>query len=337
MIAPLQLVWIAFIAFLFLILLVLMEMHRINYRRENEEIFGTDEFNRKVKEFGLQVKEQHTLDKLVRKSTYENKDAVLNSSNLFENAVTNFYEFRNVEHVRDETLESVALLRKTLGFTASNPLATVVSTRQFNVRDRVDLVFDNGRVSKHSEILFRSERDWTISYDGSSGPGRNFEGEELLVRWTRPNDAVYSAHVKVKRCIGSSLVLEHTSVLDKVQLRRWVREQVSFPVEAIFADGTTCEGRLFDLSAGGILIGLPKECPGGTRIRIKFELPSFGPEDVEIDILRCLGNKNVDYPHLFCLTAAFAGAFGWTQERVLQYIFEVHRKEKYEKHQSENV
>jgi hypothetical protein len=70
------------------------------------------------------------------------------------------------------------------------------------------------------------------------------------------------------------------------------------------------------------------ECPSGQHINIKFELPGFGVQDVEIEILRSLGKKNPAYPDYFSLTASFTGAFGWTQESVLQYIFEVHKPKK---------
>ena len=63
-------------------------------------------------------------------------------------------------------------------------------------------------------------------------------------------------------------------------------------------------------------------------MRIQFELPSFGDEDVEIEILRNLGHKNQDYPNYYCHTASFKGAFGWTQERVLQYLFETNKRKK---------
>lgn len=333
MIEPLQLVWIAGIVFAVFGLLVLLEVHRINFRREHEEMFGTDAFDEKVKAFEFTDKERRTLEKMVRASSFENKDAIINSSGLFEAAVTNFYDFRDVFTIRDETVEAVESVRNKMNFTASNPLTQVVSTRQFNVGNRIDLFLDNGRAFKHSEIISRTEKVWAISYDGSCGPESSFVGKEILVRWTRPDDAVYSTKLIVHSCLPGQLLLPHSSSLEKKQLRRWVRELVSFPVQASFPDGSTCEGRLFDLSAGGIMIGLPADCGAGLHLRIHFELPSFGEEDVEIEILRNLGRKNRDYPDYFCLTASFAGAFGWTQERVLQYIFEVNKN----KNQCSNV
>lgn len=326
---PLYLVWIAGTICLFFALFALWEILCINRRRENEEMFGTQIFDVKVAAFGFSDKEKRTLDKIIRTSSFENKDAILNSSGLFEQAVTTFYDVRDVFDVRDETLEAVSRLRDKMNFTASNPLSEIFSTRQFNVGDRIDLVPENGIVIKRSDIVWRTEKEWAISYDGSDGPARSFVGRDIRIRWTRPDDAIYSTTLTVRRLDDSAnFVLLHSSSLDKRQLRRWVREQVAFPVTAVFENGETLGGTLLDLSAGGIMIGLPKECYPGQHLRIQFELPSFGDEDVEIQILRNLGQKNKDFPSYFCLTASFCGKFGWTQERVLQYLFELSKSKK---------
>ena len=331
MIFPAQLFWIVAILGLGLLLLVLVEIHRSNDRREHEEMFGTKDFDIKVQQNDLTPKEIRTLEKLVRASKFENKDAVLNSSHLFEAAVSDFYEFRNVDMVRDETLDAVSRLRAKLKFDAANPLTVIVCTRQFNVGNRVDILIDGREKLKHSEILSQKEKYWKVSYDGSFGPERSYVGKDVRIRWTRPEDAVYSAKVRVMASEPGVLVLRHSNELEKQQLRRWLREIVNFPVEVTFADGSKASGILYDLSAGGILIGLPCECESGQHVRIHFELPSFGPEDVEIEILRSLGHKNSEYPEFYSMTASFTGEFGWTQERVLQYIFEVNKRRKNEK------
>lgn len=329
MIEPLQIVWVASIVCLFIALLVLWEIHCINNRRENEEMFGTQAFDDKVAESGFSDKEIRTLDKIIRTSSFENKDAIINSSGLFEQAVSAFYDVRDVFDVRDETLEAVERLRNKMNFTASNPLSEVYSTRQFNVGDRIDMIPENGTLIKRSDIVWRTEKEWAISYDGSDGPAKSFVGRDIRIRWTRPDDAIYSTTVPIRRLDDSeNFVLPHSSTLDKRQLRRWVREQVAFPVTAVFENGETLCGTLLDLSAGGIMVGLPKECYPGQHMRIQFELPSFGDEDVEIEILRNLGQKNKEFPNYYCLTASFRGKFGWTQERVLQYLFELSKSKK---------
>ena len=328
MIEPLQLAWFAFIACMCFALLVLIEIHLINYRRENEVMFGTKVFDEKVAAIGFTDKEKRTLDKIIRASTFENKDAILNSSGLFEQAVTTFYDIRDVFGVTDETLAAVERLRTKLNFTASNPLAEVYSTRQFNVGDRIDLLLENGLRVKFSEIMARTEKDWTISFDTSDGSSFSLVNKEIKIRWTRPDDAIYTTVLPVRYAEAGHLVLMHSSTLEKRQLRRWVRKQVAFPVKAVFDDGNSIGGTLLDLSAGGIMVGLPRDCYPGQHLRIQFELPSFGNEDVEIEILRNLGRKNKDYPNYNCFTASFRGAFGWTQERVLQYLFEISKAEK---------
>lgn len=337
MVSPAHLVWLFFIIAMALALVALIEIHRINVRRDSMVMFGSDVFDEKVKEYGLEVKEIHTLEKLVRASKFENKDAVMNSASLFENAVSDFYEFRNVFTIRDETLASVEKLREMLGFTAKNPLAVVYSTRQFAVGDRVDVLLESGEKLKHSEILWKNEKEWSVLYDSSFGAAASFVGKNICIRWTRPEDAVYSAWLTVRSSNPGEFIIAHSTKLEKQQLRRWVREQVNFPVEAVFADGCKCKGCLYDLSAGGILIGLPRETSCGEHLHICFELPSFGPQDVEIEILRNLGHKNAQYPELFSMTASFIGAFGWTQESVLQYIFEVHKSRKMNENVSENT
>ena len=292
-------------------------------------MFGTQTFDAQVSERGFSDKEIRTLDKIIRTSSFENKDAILNSSGLFEQAVSTFYDVRNVFSVRDETVEAVERLRNKMNFTASNPLSEIYSTRQFNVGDRIDIIPENGTLIKRSEIIWRTEKEWAISYDGSDGPASSMVGRNIRIRWTRPDDAIYSTMVPIRRLDDSAnFVLPHSASLDKRQLRRWVREQVAFPVTAVFENGETLYGTLLDLSAGGIMIGLPKECYPGQHMRIQFELPSFGDEDVEIEILRNLGQRNQDFPNYYCLTASFRGKFGWTQERVLQYLFELSKSKK---------
>ena len=320
----------ALVACLVFTLIVLVEISRINKRRENEEMFGTQAFDEKVEAVGFPDKEKRTLDKIIRASAFENKDAILNSSGLFEQAVSAYYDVENVfDKKLDNDIAIVEELRHKMNFTASNPLSEIYSTRQFNVGDRIDLVPENGSLIKRSDIVWRTEREWAISYDGSDGPASSFVNRTIRVRWTRPDDAIYSTSIDVLHVDETNnLVLTHSSSLDKRQLRRWVREQVAFPVTAVFENGDTLGGTLLDLSAGGIMIGLPKECYPGQHLRIQFELPSFGDEDVEIEILRNLGQKNKDFPNYYCLTASFRGKFGWTQERVLQYLFELSKSKK---------
>lgn len=311
--------------------LVLIEIQLMYNRRENEVMFGTDAFNEKIKAFEFTPKEVRTLEKLVRTSKFENKDAVLNTSILFENAVNEFYRVRNVLSVRDETLEAVASLRRKMGFTGANPLTMVCSTRQFNEGDRIDLEFEDFRVIKRSVIVDRSEKNWSVQVEGLDAVSKNLAGMRVLVRWTRVNDAVYSTRLPVISATSDKIVFNHSEQLNKDQLRKWIREVVDFPVEAKLEDGRACSGMLYDISAGGLLLGLPENCRPDQKISITFELPTFGEQNVDVKILNNLGHRNPNFPMYFSVSAVFTGTYAWTQEHILQYIFEVNRKIKTKK------
>ena len=311
--------------------LVLIEIQLMYNRRENEVMFGTDAFNEKIKAFEFTPKEVRTLEKLVRSSKFENKDAVLNSSGLFEAAVSEFYRIRNVFSVRDETLEAVAGLRRKMGFTGANPLSMVCSSRQFNVGDRVDLEFENGQVFRRVPVLERSEKTWSVKIDGSHALAKSIQGSRALIRWTRMNDAVYSKRITVFSATPEKVVFTHCDQLDKEQLRKWVRQVVDFPVTAKFPNGEVHSGVLYDLSAGGILLGLAEDCKPDQQFSISFEIPTFGVQNVDVKVLNNLGRRNSNFPQYNSIAAVFTGSYAWTQERVLQYIFEVTRKTKSKK------
>ena len=314
--------------------IVLIEMQLMYKRRENDVMFGTEAFNEKIKAFEFTPKEVRTLEKLVRMSKFENKDAVLNSSLLFEKAVNDFYHVRDVFKVRDETLEAIASLRRKMDYTGSNPLTMVCSTRQFNIGDRVDLEFSNGMVVKRAPIIGRSEKYWSVQFDGLENLAKSIKGMHATIRWTRMNDAVYSTKLVVEAAMPGMIEFCHAENLEKEQLRKWVREVVDFPVKAKFLDGRVLNGMLYDLSAGGILLGLPEDCKPDQQFSISFELPTFGVQKVDVKVLNNLGHRNPNFPMYFSIAAVFTGSYAWTQERVLQYIFEVNRKTKSKKVES---
>lgn len=326
---PHILFWIGSIVLLVLVLLVLLEIHRNNERREHEVMFGSDDFERRCRDLQLSEKEQHTMEKLVRRSVYSNKDALFNSANLFEDAVNRFYEYRNINGIRDITLDSVTGLRRKLGFSIANPDTPFISTRQFEPNTDVKIRLENG-IEIPVQVTQIDEKSFKVRAENPLPP--NFErGQKVAIRWIRPGDAIYTAKATIIALSVLQIELSHEVRIDKFQLRRWVRESVDFLAAVDYGDNEIGMGRLLDLSAGGILVGLEKECSAGHLVHIDFELPSYGRENVEIRILRNLQRKNETYPDLILHSAEFAGEFGWTQEKVLQYLFELKRRKDGEK------
>lgn len=321
---PVVLVWIGVIGAILLFLLVLMEIHRNNQKRDNEEMYGSDEFVKKSSRFRLTEKECHTMDKLVRRSIFSNKDALFNSSALFEDAVNRFYEYRNLESIREITLSSVTVLRRKLGFTIGNDDIIFVSTRQFEPGTLVHLKH-NGK-SERLCVGSINEKMFTLVPE----EWRHFsleKGQKYPLSWKRAGDAVYTSYPKFEKQMGEKLVFLHATKIDREQQRLWVREPVDIETVAEVPSSEPVVGRLFDLSANGIGLGLPISLEAGAQLKIKFELPSYGKDEVNVQILRNLGKKNAEYPDLFSYSAKFIGDFAWTNEKVLQYIFELRRRQ----------
>ncbi len=320
------------IATLFLVLVVLVEISRNNRRREIGTMFASDKFDEKVARFHLSEIERAMLERLVRQSSFSNKDSVLNSPLLFEEAVNDVYKLNHgVENISPVDCDTIGNLRKKLGHLDNASKYSYISTRQFTPGMDVTLVPSERKVETralHRKILSLNERCWCVSVEDSKLL-REYLGRKIEVRFNIPGEAVYSAKVRVLGIDDSgNLVLKHSTKIHKEQLRRWIRLAVRFPVHLETGE-KKMDGFLVDLSAGGILLALPEALAENALVRIRFLLPGFGEESLDVRILRMLhkgerDEKTGGIDH----SASFIGDFGETQEHVLQYIFQERRKSK---------
>lgn len=316
------------VATLFLALVVLTEISRNNRRREVGKMFASDKFDEKVAQFHLSETERVMLERLVRQSSFSNKDSVLNSPLLFEEAVNAVYKLNHgVEKIASNDCDTIGCLRKKLGHLDNASKFSYISTRQFAPGMDVTLVMSDHRLERplHRKILSLNECSWCVSAEDAKF--REYLGRKINVRFNIPGEAIYSARVRVLNIDDSgNLILEHSTKIHKEQLRRWIRLAVRFPVHLETGE-KEMDGFLVDLSAGGILLALPEVLGEGSLVHIRFFLPGFGEESLDVRILRVLhkGEKDertggIDH------SASFIGEFGETQEHVLQYIFLERRK-----------
>lgn len=323
--------WALGVAFLFLLLIVLVEISRNNRRREVGKMFASEKFEEKAAQFHLTAEEKLLLDRLVRQSAFSNKDSVFNSPLLFELAVNHTYKLnRGVERIAPEDKATISALRKKLGHLDNAPKFSYISTRQFTVGQEIALIVQgaNGQVlTLHRNIV-------RIGEDSMEVPVGDFQTDSLLIgtdvkiRLNIPGEAVYSTAVQIVDVRGGNLVLSHSIQIHKEQLRRWLRLEVNFAVHVELGE-RSMDGFLVDLSAGGILLSLPSALPENFLVRIRFDLPGFGEENLQVRILRVLrGGKISEVTGGIHHSASFIGDFGETQEHILQYIFHKRRLKK---------
>lgn len=323
--------WILLVATMILILIVLMEISRNNHRREVGRMFATEKFEEKIKPLNLSEKEQDMLERLVRQSSFSNKDSILNSPLLFEEAVNFVYKLNGgAEKISPADRHLISTLRKKLGHLDKAAQYSCISTRQFALGKEATLLLPKGKGVEqtiHTKINFMNEVYWGVLKKDVLF-AESLVGEKVLVRLNIPGEAVYSAKVSVAGVSQNTLLLQHSTKLHKEQLRRWLRLAVRFPVHLAFGE-KQMDGYLVDLSAGGILLTLPEQVPENSLVYIRFNLPGFGEENLQIRILRQLHQGQINekaggIDH----SASFIGDFSETQERVLQYIFQERRAQK---------
>lgn len=323
--------WILLIGTMILILVVLVEISRSNRRREVGRMFATEKFEEKIQPLNLSEKEQNMLERLVRQSSFSNKDSILNSPLLFEEAVNYVYKLNGgVEKISPQDRHLISMLRKKLGHLDKAVQYSCISTRQFSLGKEATLLLPKSKgveQTVHTKINFMNEVCWGVLREDVFF-AESLVGEKVLVRLNIPGEAVYSAKVSVVGIRQNTLLLQHSTKLHKEQLRRWLRLAVRFPVHLAFGK-KKMDGYLVDLSAGGILLTLPEQVPENSLVHIRFNLPGFGEENLQIRILRQLHQGKIDektggVDH----SASFIGDFSETQERVLQYIFQERRAQK---------
>ncbi len=174
------------VATLFLVLVVLTEISRSNRRREVGKMFASDKFDEKVAQFHLSYAELAMLERLVRQSSFSNKDSVLNSPLLFEEAVNAVYKLnRGVEKIAPADCETIGNLRKKLGHLDNASKFSYISTRQFAPGMDVTLVLsDRGRERPlHRKILSLNERFWRVPAEDAEF--RDCLGRKINVRFNR--------------------------------------------------------------------------------------------------------------------------------------------------------
>lgn len=326
-----MLFWALGVVFLLLSLVVLIEISRSNRRREVGKMFASEKFEEKIAQFNLTAGEKLLLDRLVRQSSFSNKDSVLNSPLLFERAVNHTYKLNHgVERIAVADKVTISALRKKLGHLENAAKFSYISTRQFAIGQEITLILRDvtgQNFSLRRNIVNATEDSLEVPVEEFRSD-KPLVGTDVKIRLNIPGEAVYSADVRIIDVKNGNLVLSHSTEIHKEQLRRWLRQVVRFPVHVELGE-RSIEGFLVDLSAGGILLSLPGALPENFLVKIRFDLPGFGEENLQVRILRVLhGGRMNESTGGIHHSASFIGDFSETQEHILQYIFRKRRLEK---------
>lgn len=322
-----------------LVVLVIHELRKAHKRRSLRDTLGWDKFREKAEKLRLGSAEKDYLVEIIEAANAENADSVLNSPTVFENALEAYYSVRGLSNLGDADLALVRTLRERLGFAHFSNEVPYVSTRQFQLQNRVPCQLeDGGKGAEHrphkwqTSIVDVNERHWAILRP--EGPPVA-PGTRVRLNLTRPGDAEYRVSAQVLKDIGGELQLKHTRDLSRNQLRNWVRVDVDIPAKVLrVMPGNERDriesvmvGRIRDLSGGGLSLSLACRLEAGALIDLEFELPGHGElRGVRVCIKRVAGPLNGDESKIVH-NAAFEGDYKHIQERIIHFVFEKQRQD----------
>jgi len=311
---------------------VLFEIHRLNKFRQEFMSLAWGKFDSYARSLKLNSANIYLLKEIVQEVGLQDPNSIMKSPNVFEKTLEKYYASKKIEDIDEKKLTNIRTLRRALGFLPLSKEIAFISTRQFDHGEKcmVQIPESGPVISKGmSAVLFTKEKNWSIERLENSP--KVTDGTWIRMNLTRPGDAEYTFRVQVLKDTGEELVLSHAEKLNRAQQRNWVRIDVSIPVEVIYkvtddVVGDIFNGKIIDMSGGGLGMALPTKLTVGAKLKLSFELPGHGPiNDLLVKVVRVAGQHNNSTETIH--SVAFEGDVHLIQEQIIQYVFEKQRQD----------
>ncbi|MFC1584367.1 PilZ domain-containing protein [Fibrobacterota bacterium] len=308
-------------------------------RREKIEL-SWQNFGELVSKRGLTPKETKLLKNIVEAGKQLQADTIFNSPTVYEeslDAYLNTLEKKDSSELMPYDL--LSRLRKKLNYSRLPVETHLTSTKQLNPGMPVTIGNRKSDMSIKATIKEIDERVWSL--EGKDLPiGQINQNQSLPVWFIRPGDAEYRLKIRVKEIRDGSIVLEHTHDLQRKQLRNWVRVDVNIPCKATLVkktggkdespdkddlpNGTVLEGRIMDISGGGICLRLSSGLSSGSTLSLNFDLPGSSLKNILSEVINYDALKKND-ANVFIHRLKFCEIETATQEKIVRFVFEKNR------------
>ena len=315
-------------------ILVLNEIRKADARERARAKISWEAFYTKAKEIKLSEAEVKLLEVLVIEAQVVNADSLITSAQVFENAREAYYDsLGGINSMKDVELTAFRDIRQRLGFSPLPVEMPFISTRQFVSGLRVVIEFPDLNVASTTQIEDVDERRWI-----TANPFREklafHPGMKARLSLTRGGDAEYGIDTELEEARDHALIFRHTRRLSRKQLRNWVRVDVNIPATAFYSpvDPTTSknpipvQGRVVDLSGGGLALRLPVQLPVGSRLLVDFPVNGVNITGIDVEVIRVSPQK-LGQDELFQHSVSFKDIQKPLQEKIVRFVFEKQRQE----------
>lgn len=317
-------------------LAVFNEIRKSTQREKQRAQISWDAFNESSKAKGLTHGESQLLIQVLQKTKYGNAEQILESPQAFENAVEMYYKLnRGTKNIANTELDLIRSLRGKLGFFPLPVETPYLSTRQFSPSMSILVeLLDKGSVVR-SKVAFVDEHKWAVVNNFDRGIKVQKENRMRLII-TRGGDAEYTMECEVFDVKDGEIIITHTRRLHRKQLRSWVRIDVSIPVVARLLstpnndkiENVALNGRITDLSGGGLAMILPQQFVLGSVVSVSFTMGSQNIQEFQSEVVRVatIGDAaDSKYSH----SISFTDERKEIQEKIVRYVFEKQRQDLY--------
>ena len=338
-ISPLGLAIFGFSIVALMALFVVFEIMRSDSRQREKIDIGWQYFAEMAGLKRLTPQETDILRRIVEQGNVSSADMVFDSSFIYEDALEAFLKDNVRQLDRDETQYALLRgLRLKMGYSHLPSEVPINSTRQLEEGMPVSLIDGEGSVRK-GRIHEVKEKSWIVALDAEIPPTVAV-GAAVDLSLLRSGDGEYVVRLPITatRLGQRQIHLPHTRVLDRKQLRNWVRIDVNIPCRVTVmarvegwqkadggpAVGMVLEGRMLDLSGGGSCARFSSPIPQGYKLSLNFDLPGTSLRGVQTEVMRMVsvikGNRE-DFEH----NLKFMTMETTAQEKVVRYVFEKQR------------
>jgi len=327
------------------IILIIVLHHAQNFSKEKHmRDFIDSQFVEKSQEAKLNVAEQTMLKSITWVVAPKMLSDVFNSLVIFEEAVDVKIR-KTIEMCPDDpkrvsaAADVISVIRKKLGFSELVPEKPIASTRNIERGTAVSLLtpvgetlIGNGKVTFLNELYFETELDES----GSSIP-KNIKKIGAIVKFTRAQDAVYSAYVDVYSASAETNLISfyHTTSLERSQSRQHLRLSIDMPLQCRIIKRVDAKAKpsvgeylkgatLLDISGGGLAFTSKVSLSVDDIAMFSFALQKqkMVVKGKIIAILQQEGKNGIYFKH----RVVFYGAKIADTERIVKFIYEKQRE-----------
>ncbi len=238
----------------------------------------------------------------------------------------------------DETTGLISSIRRKLGLDYAARGQFLQSTHSLTPNQELKITAASGDASREllSSVVRVSEREIMIAMPVIKGEVYALEeGAKINVEFIRENDAIYRFRSRILKSFAGRLPLlfiAHSRDMERVQLRRHFRiktelpvryrvlaaEQLEKPLEAFVGVENWKEGKVINISGGGVLVEPAGEISEGDYINFDTSLDDDKTQvNLTCEVVRITYEEDSKIAH-----AAFVGITENVRDKIIKYVFQ---------------